>query len=160
MKKITKVVGLEGFCNSGKSHVLKELCKSMLAHQGCRVLQVYQSNGDVDTEKSKINYDDDICVLLDFRGKTVLIVSNGDYSWQPRAITNIILKISVGVDVVFVAMRFKYPAIGEEYRKTFGEYGIQVKSIFKPGCKRVDYFPEGTLAWIDSLWVQKLLAEL
>ena len=158
--KVAKVVGLEGFSNSGKSHVLKELCKLMLAHHGCRVLQVYQPNGDVDTEESKINYANDICVLLDFCGKIVLIVSGGDYGWQPRATIDITVKISVRIDVVFVAMRFMYPAIGEEYRKAFGEYGIQVKSIFKPGCKRVDSFPEGTLAWIDSLWVHQLLTEL
>ena len=157
---VGKIIGLDGFCNSGKSTVLRDLCKLMLSHKGCRVLKTFQPTGDEDVKQSSIDYSGDICVLLDYCGRTILIVSGGDYIQQANVVINIIIKISIRIDVVFAGMRFKYPSVVDEYQRVFGNYGIQIKFIFKPGCKRVNEFPEGILGGIDSLWVQQLMAEL
>lgn len=157
---VGKVIGLEGFCNSGKSNTLKGLCKLMLSQKSCQVVKIFQPNGNEDSVSSGVDFGKDICVLLDYCGKTVLIVSGGDYTQLASIVLNIIIKISVRIDVVFAAMRFMFPSVGDEYRKIFGKQGIQVKSIFKPGCKRVDSLPEGVLDWVDSLWVKQLMAEL
>ena len=155
---ISRIVGLEGLCNSGKSHVLKALCKRLLPLPNSRVIYVIQLDGTMDTDVSRIDYENDICVCIEVGGKNVCIISGGDYVTLGKLIIEVSIKVKTHIEVMFVAMR--YPAVGEACRKDMSQYGLKIKSIFKPGCKRVDHFPDGVLDWVDSIWVDLLMKEL
>lgn len=157
---ISRIVGLEGLCNSGKSHVLKALCKILLALPNSRLLYVRQPNGEICSDSSRIDYRNDICAWIAVGGKNICIISGGDYVSLGKTIVDITVQVNIHIEVLFVAMRFLYPAVGEAFRKDMSEYGLKVKSIFKPGCKRVDHFPDGVLDWVDSIWVDLLMKEL
>ena len=117
-----------------------------------------QLDGTIDTDVARIDYENDICVCIEVDGKNVGIISGGDYVTLGKLIIEVFIKVKAHIEVMFVAMR--YPAVGEACRKDMRQYGLEIKSIFKPGCKRVDHFPDGVLDWVDSIWVDLLMKEL
>ena len=153
---VCKVVGLEGFVNSGKSGVIKLLSKKLLSLDGSKVLHVFDYCGNECATKD-INYEEDIIVVAEVNGKKVVIVSGGDYLSTPYVVIKIINGLSILVDVLFVGMRYMYPAVGNKYRDVFGQYGIKVESVFKPGFKRVLELPEGVLECAEEMWVRLLV---
>ena len=151
---VTRVIGVEGFCNSGKSSVLKKLCQVLLSQQGARILHVYGYNGDELAVKN-IDYNADVFVVIEVYGRIVVIVTGGDYLNIPYIVINVLIRLSIRIDVAFVAMRYMYPSVGDMYRKLLK--GIALESVFKPGLKRIYEFPEGVLETVDQLWVKELL---
>ena len=153
---VCKVVGLEGFVNSGKSGVLKLLNKELLNINGSKVLHVFDCCGNECATKD-ISYNDDIIVVVEVNGKKIVVVSGGDYLSTPDIVIEIINGLSIHGDVLFVGMRYIYPAVGNKYKDVFARYGIKVESVFKPGFKRTSELPEGVLECAEEMWVRLLL---
>lgn len=154
--KIKRVVGLEGFRNSGKTNVMNLLCKTILNMDGARILHVLDWQGNV-CDTNTIVFGVDIFVVLEIKGKVVVIVSGGDYEKTPNFVINILIKLSISIDVLFVGMRYRKPSVGDGYRVAFSQYGIKVESVFKPGFKRTDEFPEEIKEGLEKIWVDLLL---
>ena len=154
--QVKRVVGLEGFVNSGKTSVMKLLCKSILNMDEARILHVLDMQGNVCTA-TKIDFRNDIFVVLEVKGKVVVIVSGGDYKTTPACIIKILLKLSIRIDILFVGMRYRNPSVGDVYRAAFNLYGITMESVFKPGFKRDWDIPDEVKEGLERIWVDLLL---
>lgn len=163
MKKLNvrKVVGLEGFVNSGKTTIMKNLCRLLLQDKSAKILYVFDYNGNELADK-EVDLDDgqEILIVMEVYGKVVLIVSAGDLLWVPKYIIEIIIRIKIQIDVAFVAMRYKYPEVGSEYRKQFIEFGVGMTTVFKPGFRRCNELSKEIVVTCENLWVNRLKEEL
>lgn len=158
MGDMKKIVGLEGFCNSGKSSVLRIFAHRLL--ETGKILKSYDFSG-VELNVSKVSWDEDFIAVIEYQGKTILVVTGGDYISTVGIVIKIIASIKINLDVVFVAMRKQYPAVGDEYRTQVRNlFSMKVKTVFKPGYKRFSELDKEEVAFADGLWVQELMKEL
>ena len=156
--QVKRVVGLEGFVDSGKTSVMKLLCRTILNMDGARILYGLDGNWNV-CAANKINFEADIFIVLEVKGKIVVIVSGGDCKTTPDFIIKILIKLSISIDVLFVGMRYRKPSVGDGYRVAFNQYGIKVESVFKPGFKRTKELPDGVKEEFEKIWVDLLLGK-
>lgn len=145
---IGKVIGVEGFSNSGKTSVLRSLAKDLLSRGG-KVKEIFKG-----TEKPEgpVEILDELCdfiIVIELNGKTIVIVSEGDYVSTVKRVRKILKELGVDVDILVVAMRYDFPAVGKVYRREFGE---KLKVVFKPGIKRWKQLPKEVRQSIDDLW--------
>ena len=145
---VTKVIGLEGFANSGKSSTLRELIEDLVKN-GWKIDRVFENVYGHDAERKTIYKERDCIVVLKKDGQVIVVVLMGDYENVVNRIRELLGKLGVNVDLLFVAMR--YPEVGEAYRGTFKS---KLTVVFKPGYKRWDELPNQ-----DGLvreWVERL----
>ena len=107
---VCKVVGLEGFVNSGKSGVLKLLNKKLLNINDSKVLHVFDCCGNECATKD-ISYNDDIIVVVEVNGKKIVVVSGGDYLSTPDIVIEIINGLIWGINKISGVVNI--PAIPE-----------------------------------------------
>lgn len=155
---IKQIVGLEGFSNSGKSTVVRRFTRRLLK-QG-RIIKAFDYSG-IEIDIATIDLTKEYFVLIAYKGMIVLVVTGGDYLETVSVVINVILTLKINIDIAFVAMRKGYPAVGDAYRKQISNtFSLSIKTIFKPGYKRIQELSSEEIAFADELWVELLMRDL
>ena len=145
---IGKVIGVEGFSNSGKTSLLRNLAKDLLSRGG-KVKEIFRGVKRSKGTTEILDEDCDFTIVIELDGKVIVIVSEGDFESVVKRVRKILDELGVDVDILVVAMRFDYPPVGKVYRQ---EFGGKLKVVFKPGIKRWEKLPKEEKQSIDELW--------
>ena len=153
---IGKVIGVEGFSNSGKTSLLRNLAKDLLSRGG-KVKEIFRgvkkSKGSVEI----LDEDCDFTIVIELDEKIIVIVSEGDYENIVKRVREILEELGIDVDILVVAMRFAFPAVGNVYRH---EFGGKLKVVFKPGIKRWEQLPKEVRQNTDELWREMIMQRM
>ena len=145
---IGKVIGVEGFSNSGKTSVIRDLAKDLLLRDG-KIREIFRGVKKTEGTAKILDEDCDFTIVIELDGKIIVIVSEGDNENIVKRVRKILEELGIDVDILVVAMRIAFPAVGKVYRH---EFGRKLKVVFKPGVKRWKEVPEEARQNIDELW--------